>query len=91
MFLFIGFVVDYGAFWVSRNQAQNAADAGALAGATARLYDDTTSPPASTTSGKVYESVDRRRREELRLGSSASANTVVLGWTCPDAATNCVP
>lgn len=27
-----GFVLDYGVFWVSRGQAQNAADAGALAG-----------------------------------------------------------
>ena len=30
---FIAFVADYGLLWVSRNQAQNAADAGALAGA----------------------------------------------------------
>jgi len=34
------FIVDYGAMWVSRNQAQNAADAGALAGATALALDD---------------------------------------------------
>ena len=30
---FTTFVVDYGAMWVGRRQAQNAADAGALAGA----------------------------------------------------------
>ena len=30
---FSTFVVDYGVFWLSRRQAQNAADAGALAGA----------------------------------------------------------
>jgi hypothetical protein len=34
------FVVDYGVLWVSRNQAQNAADAGALAGAAALAFDD---------------------------------------------------
>jgi hypothetical protein len=34
------FVVDYGVMWVSRNQAQNAADAGALAGAVALALDD---------------------------------------------------
>ena len=34
------FVIDYGLLWVSRNQAQNAADAGALAGATALALDD---------------------------------------------------
>src|SRR6185436_6050706 len=37
---FTMFVVDYGIMWVSRNQAQNAADAGALAGAIALGYDD---------------------------------------------------
>ena len=34
------FVVDYGVMWVSRHQAQNAADAGALAGAIALALDD---------------------------------------------------
>jgi hypothetical protein len=34
------FVLDYGMLWIARNQAQNAADAGALAGALARGYDD---------------------------------------------------
>ena len=34
------FVVDYGIMWVSRGQAQNAADSGALAGAVALAFDD---------------------------------------------------
>jgi Putative Flp pilus-assembly TadE/G-like len=46
---FSAFVVDYGVLWVARGQAQNAADAGALAGATARAFDDTADPPATTT------------------------------------------
>ena len=37
---FAMFVIDYGLLWVSRNQAQNAADAGAMAGATALALDD---------------------------------------------------
>jgi Flp pilus assembly protein TadG len=37
---FAMFVVDYGVLWVSRHQAQNAADSGALAGATALAHDD---------------------------------------------------
>ena len=41
------FVLDYGVMWVGRRQAQNAADAGALAGAVARGYDDFDDPPAS--------------------------------------------
>ena len=38
------FSVDYGVFWMSRSQVQNAADAGALAGATALALQDTTWP-----------------------------------------------
>jgi Flp pilus assembly protein TadG len=37
---FAMFIIDYGVLWVSRHQAQNAADAGALAGATALALDD---------------------------------------------------
>ena len=42
MMVFIGmtaFIVDYGVMWVGRGQAQNAADAGALAGAIAMAFD----------------------------------------------------
>lgn len=41
-------VADYGVLWVSRHQAQNAADAGALAGALARSYEDFDDPPSGT-------------------------------------------
>jgi len=37
---FAMFIVDYGLLWVSRQQAQNSADAGALAGATSLALDD---------------------------------------------------
>jgi len=37
---FLTFVVDYGVMWVGRRAAQNAADAGALAGAVAMAFDD---------------------------------------------------
>ena len=36
---FLTFVVDYGVMWVGRGQAQNAADAGALAGAVSMAFD----------------------------------------------------
>ena len=45
---FTAFVVDYGVLWVARGQAQNAADAGALAGAIALAIDDVDNPPTST-------------------------------------------
>ena len=41
---FSTFVMDYGVFWVARRQAQNAADAGALAGAIAVAFGENPSP-----------------------------------------------
>jgi Flp pilus assembly protein TadG len=41
------FVADYGVLWIARHQAQNAADAGAMAGAIARAYDDFDDPPVA--------------------------------------------
>jgi hypothetical protein len=43
---FSSFVIDYGVLWVSRRQAQNAADAGALAGAISLLSDGGSTPNA---------------------------------------------
>ena len=51
------FVVDYGAFWVSRRQAQNAADAGALAGAVALGYDDFGTPDEFSPAGLAADVV----------------------------------
>ena len=52
MFVLLGFAalaVDYGVMWVSRSQAQNSADAGAMAGAVGLAFDDTstTGPQAA--------------------------------------------
>jgi hypothetical protein len=52
---FCAFVVDHGVLWLARAQAQNAADAGALAGAVGRAYDDAGVPPSS--SGPVGQSI----------------------------------
>ena len=41
------YVFDFGIVWVSRGQAQNAADAGALSGALARAFDDFDDPPVA--------------------------------------------
>jgi len=43
---FSTFVIDYGVFWLSRRQAQNSADAGALAGAISMAFDGFTEPVA---------------------------------------------
>ena len=41
------YVFDFGIVWVSRGQAQNAADAGALSAALARAFDDFDDPPVA--------------------------------------------
>jgi putative Flp pilus-assembly TadE/G-like protein len=89
LIVFSGFVVDYGVLWQSRRQAQNAADAGALAGAIARINDDQ-NPNPSTTSGMVYESIVNTVGFNPIWGLAPPANTVAMDWNCPDGTTNCV-
>jgi Flp pilus assembly protein TadG len=72
------FVADYGVLWVSRHQAQNAADAGALTGALTRAYDDFDDPPAS--GGDTAMSVSQV------VGANAvwgTATPQVTSFTCP--------
>src|SRR5437879_2514470 len=47
---FSAMVFDYGVFWLARHQAQNAADAGALAGVISRVYDEPTAAGLLTSS-----------------------------------------
>jgi hypothetical protein len=83
-----GLVVDFGMMWVSRRQAQNAADAGALSGAVARILNDS-SPSPSTTSGKVYDSIVHTVADNPIWGQSPPPGTVDIGWDCPDGTSNC--
>ena len=72
------FVVDHGVVLVSRGQAQNAADAGALSGAIARAYDELTDPPASN--GKAFSSA---MGAALANHVWTSAPTAQVSWVCP--------
>jgi hypothetical protein len=73
------FVLDYGMMWESRRQAQNAADAGALAGAVARGYDDLADPPSSTgLAARISQQVAR-------------ANLVWQQAPTPQVSFNCPP
>lgn len=72
------FVIDYGVLWLSRGQAQNAADAGALAGAVARAYDDLADPPAAAGPAALAAIAVAQRN----LVWTAAPTTVVT-WTCP--------
>ena len=57
------FVVDYGILWMARVQAQNAADAGAMAGALSRAY-DVSDPSAPPSAGGIIEQSARSVAEE---------------------------
>jgi Flp pilus assembly protein TadG len=93
---FTAFVLDYGVLWVSRNQAQNAADAGALAGAIARAFDETANPPA--TGGKAELSAKWAARcasgsancpatpssaNPVWPSQAAASSGVEVLWNCP--------
>ena len=62
------FVLDYGMLWVARGQAQNAADAGALAGAVARGFDDFADPPT------IQTALRRRSRKALRRPTASGGS-----------------
>jgi Flp pilus assembly protein TadG len=83
------YVVDYGVMWASRRQAQNAADAGALAGAISRINEDQSANP-STTSGPVYQSIVNTAGFNPIWGENPPPAAVAIDWNCPDGTTNCV-
>jgi len=89
LLLMSGFVVDYGVLWAARRQAQNAADAGALAGAISRINEDQSANP-STTSGTVYQSIVNTVGFNPVWGQAPPAAAVGIDWNCPDGTTNCV-
>ena len=74
-------VLDRGVLWVSRHQAQNAADAGAMAGALARAYDDFEDPPAA--GGVAALNATQVAGANLVWGASLSAPAVDPSFECP--------
>lgn len=76
------FVLDYGLLWVARGQAQNAADAAALAGAVARGYDDRINPPTPTG---LAASVARSVAEHNVIWQHAG--TPMVFFDCPPGVT----
>ena len=81
------FVLDYGMMWIGRRQAQNAADAGALAGAVARGYDDFDDPPSSTGLAHGFaEEVAEANRVWQKAGTPLASRAVV-SFDCPTGVT----
>jgi hypothetical protein len=75
---FLTFVLDYGIMWTSRAQAQNSADAGALAGAIARALDDTSDPPPG--GGLVEQAALQGATQNLVWNAAPAAQ---VSWNCP--------
>src|SRR5215203_4533611 len=74
MMAFASFAVDYGVLWTSRRQAQNAADAAALAGAVALAFDSAD----TSTSGAAYQSAQRILQAH-RVWSEVPSVEILLG------------
>jgi Putative Flp pilus-assembly TadE/G-like len=79
---FAAFVLDYGVVLVSRGQAQNSADAGALAGAISRAFDDITNPPPA---GGVVELAATDVAQDNLVWNSAGS--VAVSYACPPGVT----
>ena len=83
---FSAFIVDYGAMWVSRRQAQNAADAGALGGAISLMYNPANTSQA-TAAAQIFASQNAVWGE-----ATSNADIVVspLPFNCPDGVPSCI-
>jgi hypothetical protein len=82
IFVLVGmsaFVLDFGVMWLSRRQAQNAADAGALAGAIARAFDETADTPAAD--GLAFKNAYAAATQNEVFNE---AGAVRVTWECPD-------
>ncbi len=82
-------VVDFGVFWVSRGQAQNSADAGALAGAVSLAYDNPASATDTAAAREVAVTMARRNWVWGALPSVVPESDVTFGL-CPDGVNTCV-
>lgn len=83
------FVVDHGILMVARGQLQNAADAGALAGAVARAFDNPVAPFTVTTASATQTALANNAYDGGTLGVVVAPNAA-----CPSylgaSATTCV-
>ncbi|MEO7270703.1 MAG: pilus assembly protein TadG-related protein, partial [Vicinamibacterales bacterium] len=83
---FAAMVVDQGVMYVARRQAQNAADAGALAGAISLMYDANARPEATIAARTMAA-------ENAVWGQATAAADVIvspLPYNCPDGVPSCI-
>jgi Flp pilus assembly protein TadG len=81
--------IDYGVFWMSRRQAQNSADAGALAGAIALAFDDADDKsPTGIAAQNAFAATQVNR--VFGLSPSVIPATDITFNPCPDGTDTCV-
>ena len=83
------FAIDFGVFWVSRREAQNSADAAAMAGAVALVYDDSVD---TTQDGPASRSAFAVSQENEVWGQSPVVDpaTDITFPVCPDGTLSCI-
>src|SRR5262249_13082687 len=85
--IFSAFVLDYGVLWTSRGQAQNAADAGALAGAQILQVD----PTAATDATNAARALANQNAIWGQAPIAADVNvSSPLPSRCPDGSLSCI-
>jgi len=86
MLMFAGVVIDQGVMYVARRQAQNAADAGALAGAVTLMLD-----PGKTVEARIAA---QTLASQNAVWGEATANADIrvspLPYNCPDGVPSCI-
>jgi Putative Flp pilus-assembly TadE/G-like len=85
LLMFAGMVIDQGPFYIARRQAQNAADAGALAGAIELMYFGTNS--SATANAQTITSQHAIWGEATAL---ADIQVSPLPFNCPDGVPSCI-
>jgi putative Flp pilus-assembly TadE/G-like protein len=83
------FAIDFGLFWLSRAEAQNAADSGAMAGAVALAFDNATD---KTDSGPAKQSALITVLKNFVWGEAPAVDvaTDITFPPCPDGSPSCV-
>jgi hypothetical protein len=87
---FTTFVVDYGVMWVGRRQAQNAADAGALAGAVSMAFDANGWTNRAAT-GPARTAAQQMAVTNLIWGQAPDVNVLTDVFFTDTPAAMCVP
>jgi Putative Flp pilus-assembly TadE/G-like len=79
LILFSALALDEGVLWVSRTQAQSVADAGAMAGAISREFDDLNDPPLAN--GVAYNAALSAAQQNNIWGDTPT--TFAISWNRP--------